>query len=233
MAHDMNNILPSLISYPELILMDLPPDSPLKKPILAIKQSGEKAAALAQDLLTLARRGIPTAMPVDINRVITEYLDSAEFERLKAKESRVQVEASLDKDLAKVAGSPIQLYKAVMNLVMNAVEALPEGGRVLIATENRRLTKGLRGFEDVGTGDYAVVIVSDNGIGIASEDLEKIFEPFFTKKKMGRSGSGLGMAVVWGAVKDHKGYIDVRTAVGEGTTFTIFLPALRASNSGL
>lgn len=232
-AHDLNNILPSLISYPELILMDLPPDSPLKKPILAIKQSGEKAAALAQDLLTLARRGIPTAMPVDINRVITEYLDSAEFERLKAKESRVQVEASLDKDLAKVAGSPIQLYKAVMNLVMNAVEALPEGGRVLIATENRRLTKGLRGFEDVGTGDYAVVIVSDNGIGIASEDLEKIFEPFFTKKKMGRSGSGLGMAVVWGAVKDHKGYIDVRTAVGEGTTFTIFLPALRASNSGL
>ena len=225
-AHDLNNILPSFISYPELILMDLPPDSPLRKPILGIKKSGEKAAALAQDLLTLARRGVPTAAPLDVNRVITEYLDSAEFERIKAERSGLQVETILEKDLSKVLGSPIQLYKVVMNLVMNAVEALPEQGRVLIATENRSLDKALRGFEDVSAGDYAVVSVSDNGVGIAPEDLEKIFEPFFTKKKMGRSGSGLGMAVVWGAVKDHKGYIDVRSAVGKGTTFTIFLPAL-------
>jgi len=225
-AHDLNNILPSLISYPELILMDLPLESPLRKSILGIKQSGEKAAALAQDLLTLARRGIPTAIPVDVNRVISEYLDSAEFERIKGERSLLHVETILDKDLAKVLGSPIQLYKVVMNLVMNAVEALTEEGRVLISTEKRRLTEDLRGFEDVSAGDYAVITVSDNGIGIAPEDLEKIFEPFFTKKKMGRSGSGLGMAVVWGAVKDHKGYIDVRSAVGKGTTFTIFLPAL-------
>jgi PAS domain S-box-containing protein len=229
-AHDLNNILPSLISYPELILMDLPQDSSLRKPILGIKKSGEKAAALAQDLLTLARRGIPTAIPVDVNRVITEYLDSSEFERIKAERLQLQVESILEKDLAKVVGSPIQLYKVVMNLVLNAVEALPEEGRVLIATENRRLTKDLKGFEDVSAGNYAVITVADNGIGIAPEDLEKIFEPFFTKKKMGRSGSGLGMAVVWGAVKDHKGYIDVRSAVGKGTTFTIFLPALQVRN---
>lgn len=225
-AHDLNNILPSLISYPELILVDLPPESPLRKPILGIKQSGEKAAALAQDLLTLARRGIPAAVPVDVNRVVSEYLDSPEFERVKADRSLLQVETFLDKDLAKVVGSPIQLYKVVMNLVMNAVEALQEEGRVVIATKNRRLTADLRGFEDVCAGDYAVLTVSDNGIGIAPEDLEKIFEPFFTKKKMGRSGSGLGMAVVWGAVKDHKGYVDVRSAVGKGTTFTIYLPAM-------
>lgn len=232
-AHDLNNILPSLISYPELILMDLPPESPLRKPILGIKQSGEKASALAQDLLTLARRGVATASPVELNRVISEYLESPEFEKVRAERPRVLVEAAPEEKLERVRGSPIQLYKVVMNLVLNAVEALPEEGRVLIKTETRRLSKGLRAFEDVPAGDYAVLTVADNGLGIASEDLEKIFEPFFTKKKMGRSGSGLGMTVVWGAVKDHNGYIDVRSAPGKGTTFTIFLPALRQSNPGL
>ena len=231
-AHDLNNILPSLISYPDLILMELAPDSPLRKPILGIKQSGEKASALAQDLLTLARRGIPTAMPVDVNRVISEYLDSPEFERIKAERPRLRVRTTLAESLPRVLGSPIQLYKVIMNIVLNAAEAVPEDGRVLISTEDRRLETSLRGFEDVQAGHYAVVGVADNGIGIAPEDLEKIFEPFFTKKKMGRSGSGLGMAVVWGAVKDHNGYIDVRSTVGKGTTFTIFLPALEEVKPG-
>jgi len=231
-AHDLNNILPSLISYPDLILMELPADSPLRKPILGIKQSGEKASALAQDLLTLARRGVSTAVSVDINRTISEYLDSPEFERIKAERPRLRVTTTLAESPPKVLGSPIQLYKIVMNIVLNAAEAVPEDGRVLISTQERLLEKSLRGFEDVPAGRYAVIRVADSGIGIAPEDLEKIFEPFFTKKKMGRSGSGLGMAVVWGAVKDHNGYIDVRSTVGKGTTFTIFLPATEEEKPG-
>jgi PAS domain S-box-containing protein len=226
-AHDLNNILPSLISYPELILMDLPQDSPLRKPILSIKQSGEKAAALTQDLLTLARRGVTDRVPVDVNRVIEEYLGSPEFEKVMADQPHVEVKTRLDASLRNVLGAPIQIYKVIMNLVLNAAEAMPVGGQIMIATENRRLCEDLNAFEQVGAGDYAVITVADTGVGIASEDLEKIFEPFFTKKKLGRSGSGLGMAVVWGTVKDHQGFVDVQSSVGKGTTFTIFLPALK------
>jgi PAS domain S-box-containing protein len=227
-AHDLNNILPGLISYPELMLMDLPEESPLRKPLLGIKHSGEKAAALAQDLLTLARRGVPATAPVDINRVVLEYLESPEFEKVKAEEPGLMVETNLDETLAKVVGSPVQIYKVVMNLVVNAAEAMPQGGKIFIATEGRQVKEKIRAFEVIEPGDYAVLMISDTGIGIAAHDMEKIFEPFFTKKKLGRSGSGLGMAVVWGTVKDHKGFIDVQSALGKGTVFTIFLPALKS-----
>jgi PAS domain S-box-containing protein len=227
-AHDLNNILPSLISYPELMLMELPEESPLRKPLLGIKHSGEKAAALAQDLLTLARRGVPATTPVDINRVVLEYLESPEFGKIEAEQPGLKVETNLDETLAKVVGSPVQLYKVVMNLVVNAAEAMPQGGKISIATECRQVTGRTRAFEVIEPGDYAVLMVSDTGIGIGAHDMEKIFEPFFSKKKLGRSGSGLGMAVVWGAVKDHKGFIDVQSALGKGTVFTIFLPTMKS-----
>jgi len=92
-------------------------------------------------------------------------------------------------------------------------------------TENRDIERPIRGYDDVKEGDYAVLSVSDTGIGISSEDMKRIFEPFYTKKMMGRSGTGLGMTVIWGTVKDHKGYIDVQSAEGKGTTFTLYFPA--------
>jgi len=226
-AHDLNNILSGLVSYPELLLMQIPADSPLRKPLMTIQRSGERAAAVVQDLLTLARRGVSVSEVVSLNEVITQYLKSPEFEKLRSFHPGVDVKTRLEADLMNIVGSPVQLSKTVMNLVSNAAEAIREGGDVVISTENRYIDRPVRGYEDIQEGDYVVLRVEDSGVGISSDDIKKIFEPFYTKKKMGRSGTGLGMSVVWGTVKDHLGYIDVQSREGEGTTFTLYFPATR------
>jgi len=225
-AHDLNNVLSGVVSYPDLLLLDLPKDSPLRRPIEVIRESGKKAAAIVHDLLTLARRGVPTADIVNLNDLIREYLISPEYQRLRSFHPLVEVETRLETELLNMMGSPIHLSKTLMNLVSNAAEAMPDGGTIIIATENRYLDRSLKGKE-VREGDYAVLQVSDSGVGIPAEDLHRIFEPFFTKKKMGRSGTGLGMAVVWGTVQDHQGYIDVQSVEGRGTDVSVLLPATR------
>jgi PAS domain S-box-containing protein len=231
-AHDLNNILSGIVSYPELLLMDIPPDSPQRKPILTIQKSGERAAAIVQDLLTLARRGVVTTKVINLNAIIAEYLKSPEYENLKTHHPDVQVKSSLNPDLMNMSGSPVHLSKTVMNLLTNAAEAITDGGEIIISTENRHVDKSLNGYDKIKQGDYVTLRVSDTGIGIPSKDLERIFEPFFTKKVMGKSGTGLGMAVVWGTVKDHKGYIDVKSVEGEGTTFTLYFPVVRQELPG-
>jgi CheY-like chemotaxis protein len=114
-----------------------------------------------------------------------------------------------------------------MNLISNAAEAMLEGGNIVITTENRHMDKVKNGFDEIDKGDYATLIIKDTGIGISPEDMERIFEPFYTKKTMGRSGTGLGMAVVWGAVKDHRGYIDLQSTEGHGTEITLYFPVTR------
>jgi two-component system cell cycle sensor histidine kinase/response regulator CckA len=128
-----------------------------------------------------------------------------------------------------ISGSPVHLSKTVMNLVSNAAEAMPDGGTISISTRNRYLDNPVDGYDEIEEGDYVILKVSDTGIGIRPEDKERIFEPFYTKKVMGRSGTGLGMAVVWGTVKDHKGYIDLKSIEGKGTTFTLYYPVTRES----
>ncbi|MDQ1333469.1 MAG: hypothetical protein QG552_419 [Thermodesulfobacteriota bacterium] len=226
-AHDLNNILSGLVSYPELLLMQIPADSPLRKPLLTIQRSGEKAAAVVQDLLTLARRGVAVSEVVNLNEVITQYLKSPEYEKLRSFHPGVDVETRFERGLLDISGSPVHLSKTVMNLISNAAEAVRQGGTIVVSTENRYIDRPVRGYEDVLEGDYVVLTVTDPGVGISPEDITKIFEPFYTKKKMGRSGTGLGMSVVWGTVKDHHGYIDVESREGEGTTFTLYFPATR------
>jgi len=228
-AHDLNNILGGLVSYPELLLLQLPEDSPLRKSILTIQKSGEKAAAVVQDLLTLARRGVVVTEVVNPNDVIAEYLKSPEHENLQSYHPGVHIETHLEKDTLNILGSSTHLSKTVMNLVANAAEAMPEGGKLTISTENRYIDRPIKGYDNVKEGDYVVLTFSDTGTGISPDDLEKIFEPFYTKKKMGRSGTGLGMAVVWGTVKDHNGYIHVQSTEGQGTTFTLYFPVTRKS----
>jgi len=226
-AHDLNNILGGLVSVPELLLMELPEDSPLRDPILAIENSGKKAAAIVQDLLTLARRGVTTTEVSNLNDVVTDYLRSREYERLKSFHPGVKIETSLETNLLNVLGSPTHLSKTVMNLISNAAEALPNGGKITISTKNQYIDREIAGYDDVREGDYVVLSVADNGMGIALQDQQRIFEPFYTKKVMGRSGTGLGMAVVWGTVKDHNGYIELKSTEGKGTTFDLYYPVTR------
>jgi PAS domain S-box-containing protein len=226
-AHDLNNILSGIVSYPELLLMDLKPDSPLRKPILTIQKSGEKAAAIVQDLLTLARRGVETTEVVNLNAIVSEYLLSPEHARLELNHPNITIQQHLDPDLLNILGSPVHLSKTIMNLVSNAAEAMLDGGTIIITTENRHMDRAKNGFDEIAKGDYATMVIEDNGIGISPEDMERIFEPFYTKKTMGRSGTGLGMAVVWGAVKDHRGYIDIRSREGKGTEITLYFPVTR------
>jgi two-component system cell cycle sensor histidine kinase/response regulator CckA len=226
-AHDLNNILSGIVSYPDLLLMQLPENSPLRRPILTVQESGNKAAAIVQDLLTMARRGVAITEVVNLNDIISKYLKSPEYEKLKSFHPDVEVKIDFAEDLLNISGSTVHLTKTIMNLVANAAEALPDGGKILITTENRYIDRLLRGYEKVDEGDYVIVTVADTGVGISSEDIEMIFEPFYTKKKMGRSGTGLGMTVVWGTVKDHNGYIDIQSTEGKGTMFTLYFPATR------
>ena len=223
-AHDLNNILSGILSYPELLLMNLPVDHPFRKPIQTIQESGKKAAAIVDDLLTMARRGVTVSEVINLNDILANYLDSPECKKLKAFHPSVAFKTQFDSELRNIQGSSVHLFKTVMNLVSNASEAMTDGGVLTISTRNQYVDRPVNGYDEVQKGDYVILEVSDTGVGISSEDLPRLFEPFFTKKEMGRSGTGLGMAVVWGTVKDHKGYIDVKSIQGKGTTIHLYLP---------
>jgi two-component system, cell cycle sensor histidine kinase and response regulator CckA len=226
-AHDLNNILSGLVSYPDLLLTEIPEDSRLRKPLSTIKQSGEKAASIVQDLLTLARRGVSVSQVVNMNRIIRDYLNSLEHGRIISMHPNIKMAIHLDPDLMNIVGSQVHLLKTVMNLVLNAAESMPDGGIITVSTENRTLESPVTGYDAIEKGDYVVVSIQDNGIGLSEKDHQRIFEPFYTKKALGRSGTGLGLSVVWGTVQDHKGYIEVHSEPGKGAAFIMYLPATR------
>ena len=226
-AHDLNNVLSGIVSYPELILLDLPQESRLRKPIETIRESGIRAAGIVQDLLTLARRDITVSDVVNLNDIIATYLQSAEYRKMISFHPGIALCFDADRQLLNMPGSPLSLSKVVMNLVTNAAEACTEGGEIRITTRNRYLVHPIRGYDKFHEGDYILLSVRDTGIGIPSKDIERIFEPFYSKKVMGRSGTGLGMTVVWGSVHDHNGHIDVHSEQGKGTTFELYFPATR------
>ena len=223
-AHDLNNILSGIVSYPELLLLDLPPESTLIKPITTIQKAGERASAIVQDLLTLARRGVVARNVINLNDIVLEYLKTPEHDNIRINHPNVRIHTSLHNALFNILGSGIHLTKTIMNLVLNAAEAIGDEGDIAITTENRHIDVNLNAYEQIKPGNYAVLSISDTGSGIRPEDLNRIFEPFYTKKIMGKSGTGLGMAVVWGTVRDHNAYIDVKSTQDEGTTFTLFFP---------
>ncbi len=226
-AHDLNNILSGLVTYPDLLLMDLPEDSPWQKPIAVIQQSGRKAASIVQDLLSLARQGMAEMKIVNLNQIVTDYLGSPEYRQLLSNHPQVRPEADLDKMLLNIKGSAFHLSKVLMNLLHNACEANLVDGVVKITTQNRYLDRPFDGYEQIREGEYVVLCVADSGIGINPEDLKKIFEPFYTKKKLGRSGTGLGMTLVWATVKEHGGFIDIQTEEGRGAAISLYFPVTR------
>ncbi|MBN1136494.1 MAG: response regulator [Anaerolineae bacterium] len=223
-AHDLNNILSPLVAYPDLIMMDLPQDSGIRQDLAQIKRSAEKASAIVQDLLTLARRGTYHMTLLNLNLVVEAYLTAPSFSALKARYPQVAVSADLCPDLPSISGSEPHLSKALMNLVINAFEAMPDGGELTISTAHQRLDEPFTGYEEIDAGDYVVLSVQDTGTGIRNQDLVHLFEPFFTTKRMGDSGSGLGLSVLHGVLRDHQGRVDLQTEVGQGTTFRLYFP---------
>ena len=229
-AHDLNNILSGIVSYPELLLMDMSRENPLHSPLTTIKKSGENAAAIVQDLLTLARRGVTTQELININSIVEEYIQTPEFQAIYKNHKNIALTTEFKNDLMNIYGSSIHIFKSIANLFSNALEAMPDGGQLRITTDHRYVDQELSGFDTIDEGEYVIFSVEDTGIGIPIEDQEHIFEPFYTKKVMGKSGSGLGMAVVWGTVKDHNGYIDLQSKEGRGTKFDLYFPATRESS---
>jgi len=227
-AHDLNNVLCVLIGYSELLGFQIEATSPVMPYVTKIMEAGKRSAAIIDDMLALARRGVQTQEVVNLNVAVRDFLKTAEWERILAFHPDIRIETSLGKALLNILGSPHQLGKTIMNLVSNAAEAMPKGGLMTIETRNRYLDRPVQGYDEVREGDYVVLSVSDTGEGISAYDIKRIFEPFYTKKVMGRSGgTGLGLSVVWGTVKDHNGYIDVRSVEGRGSAFTLYFPVTR------
>jgi PAS domain S-box-containing protein len=226
-AHDLNNVLGVVVGYAEMLLDEVDESSTIRSDLIDIMNAGQRAAAIVQDLLTLARRGVADRKVINLNRLILDYKKSPELEKLFSYHPSVKIKTDLESDLLNIFGSSVHLEKTLFNLVSNASEAMPNGGIATIKTINQYLDKPVHGYDNIHEGDYVVLSVSDTGKGIPESDLKRIFEPFYTKKIMGRSGTGLGLAVVWGTVKDHQGYINVESEEGKGTTFTLYFPVTK------
>ena len=222
-AHDLNNILSGIVSYPDLLLMDLPEQSPYRRPIQVIKESGQRAVEVVSDLLTIAR-GIAVAKTVaDLNGIVREYLDSPEYRRLKNDFADIEFQTDLQPGLDMIKCSAAHIKKILINLVMNAVEAIEGQGSVTIRTANcSSQPPGANRAQG-----HVLLSVTDSGQGVSPKDMERIFEPFYTRKVMGRNGTGLGLAVVWNAVQDHGGRVDIRSGDGE-TVMEILFPSAKA-----
>jgi signal transduction histidine kinase len=222
-AHDLNNILTGILGYPELLLLKLPEASPLRKPIEEIQASGQRAANIVADLLTVARGVATRQEPLDLNVLVAEFLESPECRTPLLLHPHITCHTSLRAENAIISCSSIHIKKTVMNLLNNGMEAVGAEGTVKITTENRQVSKEDAVEHGLLAGDYVVLRVEDNGHGIAEDDLEHIFEPFYSKKVMGRSGTGLGLAIVWNTVHDHKGQIFVDSSK-RGTCFKLYFP---------
>ena len=226
-AHDLNNVLGVIVGYSELLLHKEDESSAIRPQLEAMMKGGQRAGAIVQDLLTLARRGVLGSDVVNLNRIIADLPKLPEFQGLSSYHPSVQIKHDLEPDLPNISGSSVHLIKTFFNLVSNGFEAMPKGGILTIRTVSQYLDKPIEGYDAVRKGDYVILSVSDTGGGISEADLKRIFEPFYTKKVMGRSGTGLGLAVVWGTVKDHDGYINVKSEEGKGSTFTLYFPVTR------
>ncbi|MBU1342537.1 MAG: response regulator [Proteobacteria bacterium] len=223
-AHDLNNLLSSVVGYPELILMDMSQEDPFRDYILQIKNSGEKAAVIVKDLLTLARRGVKVSDAIDLDIVIGDCLTSAEYLELTSRYPDIDFSIHLNSKQHRILGSYVHLSKCLMNLLSNAAEAMPHGGKIAVSTQACHMDLTHQNNLQIKAGLYIKLVVSDSGVGISPDDMKKIFDPFYTKKRMGRSGTGLGMTIVWTTIKDHNGHIDIHSTQGKGTTFTLYFP---------
>jgi len=219
-AHDFNNLLTGILSYSDLVLQELRPDDPIRGDVEQIRHAGQRAAALTRQLLAFSRRQVLQPRVLSLNACVGEV--EAMLRRLVG--AGVTLESELDPGLWHVLADPGQLEQVLVNLVINARDAMPDGGRVRVATANLHLTAtdDARG-NGVRPGAYVTLSVSDTGVGMDVQTQARIFDPFFTTRDSGK-GTGLGLSTVYGIVEQSGGHIAVESAPGQGATYTIFLP---------
>jgi PAS domain S-box-containing protein len=219
-AHDFNNLLTGILSYSDLVLQELRPDDPIRGDIEQIRHAGQRAAGLTRQLLAFGRRQVLQPRVLSLNACVVEV--DAMLRRLVG--ATVTLENELDPGLWHVLADPGQLEQVLVNLVINARDAMPDGGRLTVTTANLHLTAAAdaRG-NGVRPGAYVTLSVSDTGVGMDVPTQARIFDPFFTTKESGK-GTGLGLSTVYGIVEQSGGHIEVESAPGQGATFTIFLP---------
>jgi two-component system, cell cycle sensor histidine kinase and response regulator CckA len=226
-AHDFNNLLTVIISYSQMLLSDIAEDSNARADVQEIKRAAERAALLTKQLLAFSRQQVLRPQILDLKIVVggLEHM----LRRLLRED--ISIVLTLDDDLGAVAADPGQIEQIVMNLVVNARDAMPNGGRLSIETTNVSFDSPyqVRASEaQLEAGAYVVIAVSDSGSGMSPQVQARIFEPFFTTKRM-NEGTGLGLSTVYGIVKQSGGYITVYSEIGQGTTFKIYLPRVDAA----
>ena len=229
-AHDLNNLLSGIVTYPELLLLELPPDDPMRPAIETIHRSGVAASEVVSDLLTVARGVAAVRENWNINELIEEYLDSPEYRNLCSLYPELKLKFNPGKHLPLIYCSGIHIRKCLMNLIMNAAEAITGKGQIIVSSRYEDISAEEATVYSLNEGNHVLVVITDNGHGIPAENLEHIFEPFYTKKVMGRSGTGLGLTVVWNTIKDHEGAVRVESG-SQGTTFELIFPAVTDSES--
>jgi two-component system, cell cycle sensor histidine kinase and response regulator CckA len=220
-AHDFNNLLTVINGTSELLLYDLPTNSPARAQVKEILHAGTRAAQLTRQLLTFSRRQVVAPQICDINRVVVEM--KSLLQRLIGED--IKLLSALDPALQKTEIDPGQLEQIVVNLAVNARDAMPEGGTLILETANVELDEGYTSrHAGMNPGQYVMLAITDTGKGIPPEIRSKIFEPFFTTKELGK-GTGLGLSTVYGIVDSYKGNIWVYSEMGKGTVFKIYFPA--------
>ncbi len=220
-AHDFNNLLTVIIGFIDMLSVNLQSDSKLVKFVDGAKKSAEKAATLTQQLLAFSRRQILKPKIISIGELIVDI--EKILKRLIRED--IHLVTDIEPDLGVVKADPGQIEQVLINLAVNARDAMPEGGELRIKARNISLDNGRQLYSEMKAGDYVYMSVRDTGDGIEEEIQERIFEPFFTTKKMGK-GTGLGLSTVYGIVKQSGGYIFVESEVAEGTTFNLYFPRI-------
>jgi two-component system, cell cycle sensor histidine kinase and response regulator CckA len=219
-AHDFNNLMTSALAYVSLMVCETDPSSPHHEYLTNVEKQIRRGSRLASQLLGYTRQRPYQAKPTLLNKLVTEVTGA--FGRTR---KNIVVRQELQPDLGTVNADEGQMEQALLNLLVNASDAMPDGGTLTLKSRNLSHTEIPSSKFQPAAGSYVELQVADTGVGMTAETLDRIFDPFFTTKEMGR-GTGLGLASVFGIVKGHKGYIDVASELGRGTTFTLYFPAI-------